>query len=177
MVRYRKLLTSEDHLIISIVTYLYLEVNIIIPHCLRRLAIWELVLHHIIVEKRYLLVLEELEGRGWIQVIFSIILWVIIWAVVLVWHLELLLAICLTRRCLFKEVRCRHIVFSWLLPLWICHINESAIFKFIRLDWDSWTFVAKDAEHSLGVHHLSKNANRSQRLDVTLITINSRKDP
>ena len=74
MVRYRKLLTSEDHLIISIVTYLYLEVNIIIPYCLRRLAIWELIFHHIIVEKWYLLIFEELEGRGRVQVIFCVIL-------------------------------------------------------------------------------------------------------
>ena len=71
---FKLLLTSEDHLIISIVTYLYLEVDIIIPYCLRRLAIRELILHHIIVEKWYFLIFKELEGRRWVQVIFCIIL-------------------------------------------------------------------------------------------------------
>ena len=155
------LLTSEDHLIISIVTYLYLEVNIIIPYCLRGLAIWKLILHHIIVEKWYLLILEELEGRGRVQVIFCVILWVIIGAIVLIWHLEFLLAVCLTRRWRFKKVWCRYIIFCWLLSLRVCQINKRPFTKFVRLYRHSWTFVAKDTEHSLGIYHLTKNTNRS----------------
>ena len=48
-------------LIVPIVSDFDLEVYIVVPHCLRRLAVREFVIHHVIVEQWNLLVLEELE--------------------------------------------------------------------------------------------------------------------
>ena len=55
-------LTRKSDLIISIIVYLDLKVNIVVPHGLGWLSIWELILQHVIIKQRNLLILEELEG-------------------------------------------------------------------------------------------------------------------
>ena len=55
------MLTCECDFIVAVVVNFDFEVNIVIPNCLRWLSLREPIIHHIIVEDRDLLVLEELE--------------------------------------------------------------------------------------------------------------------